>query len=43
MAVQECYKAIVNESETITAAKPACWKRFVRGVRGSGTPNIERS
>jgi cell division transport system ATP-binding protein len=24
----ECYKATVNESETITDAKPACWRAF---------------
>ena len=26
----ECYKASVNESETITEAQPICWDRAIR-------------
>jgi hypothetical protein len=46
----ECYKASVNESETITEAQPICWGRdfrrnqWIPGVRAlSGRTPIERS
>jgi hypothetical protein len=51
MTSPECYKASVNESETITEAQPFCWVRS-RGVTdgrraiGFGfpvAPHIERS
>ncbi len=47
----ECYKATVNESETITEAQPLCWVRSrseTSGFRPVGfvapaAPQIERS
>ena len=46
----ECYKASVNESETITEAQPFCWGRDICETcefRAAGgfpvTPHIERS
>ena len=46
-----CYKATVNESETITEAQPLCWVRGRSEANGSGpvgfrppaAPHIERS
>jgi len=50
MNLPECYKASVNESETITEAQPICWGRGyseTREFRAAGwlpvTPHIERS
>jgi hypothetical protein len=51
MMLLKCYKASVNESETITEAKPLCWVRRRReagefGAFGPGfplAPQVERS
>jgi hypothetical protein len=51
MITPGCYKASVNESETITEAQPFCWVRgrgetgafAAFGYRGGGRPYIERS
>ena len=51
MTLPECYKATVNESETITEAQLFCrvgGRRETRGLRASGSrfpaaPHIERS
>jgi hypothetical protein len=46
----ECYKASVNESETITEAQPLCWGRRYSETSGfraadvfPAVPHIERS
>jgi hypothetical protein len=51
MTLPECYKPTVNESETITEAKPFCLVRGSReaneprafGFRFTAAPHIERS
>ncbi len=48
MTLPGCYKATVNESETITEAQPFCSARSRSEIRGSGfrfpaAPHIERS
>ncbi len=48
MMVPGCYKATVNESETITEAQPFCWVRsrsepLALGFRFPAAPHIERS
>jgi hypothetical protein len=51
MVTPGCYKASVNESETITEAQPLCWVRgrgeagafAAFGNRGGARPHIERS
>jgi hypothetical protein len=50
MKLRECYKASVNESETITEAKPICWARGdseTSEFRAPGSlpvaPHLERS
>jgi len=47
MTFRKCYKASVNESETITEAKPFCPVRRRAGIGELGlflvAPNIERS
>ena len=51
MTLPGCYKATVNESETITDAQPFCWvrgrgeagKRGACGRRFPVVPHIERS
>ncbi len=51
MTLGKCYKATVNESETITEAQPICSVRSRGGTGGIGAfglvfpvaPNIERS
>jgi hypothetical protein len=50
MTLAGCYKATVNESETITEAQPLCWVRsrreaseFPRFGRYPVAPHIERS
>jgi hypothetical protein len=51
MALAGCYKASVNESETITEAQPICLVRsrsgandvHAVGFRFAGVPHIERS
>ena len=34
MTLRRCYKASVNESETIIEAKPVCWVRGRRETSG---------
>jgi hypothetical protein len=51
MTLSGCYKATVNESETITEAQPVCWVRTRSETDGLGAfgfsfpvaPYIERS
>jgi hypothetical protein len=51
MVTPGCYKASVNESETITEAQPFCWVRdrgetgafAASGYRGGSRLHIERS
>jgi hypothetical protein len=51
MTLPECYKATVNESETITEAQPLCWVRSrsetsgfrAIGLRFPAVAHIERS
>jgi len=51
MTLPECYKATVNESETITEAQPFCSVRCLSetselrslGFRFPAAPHIERS
>jgi hypothetical protein len=50
MNLRGCYKASVNESETIIEAQPFCWGRAISETgefRAAGwfpvTPHIERS
>ena len=51
MTLPGCYKATVNESETITDAQPFCWVRRrgetsepgACGLRFPVAPHIERS
>jgi hypothetical protein len=38
-----CYKATVNESETITAAKPPCCELQAFGFTFPAAPHLERS
>ena len=49
MTLPGCYKATVNESETITEAQPFCWVRnrsetsATRAIGFGFPPQIERS
>jgi hypothetical protein len=43
MTLYGWYKATVNESETITVAKPACWRPKALGFGPPAGPHVERS